>query len=47
MLRTCTQLLKSARPKALAVRSLSNYPIDDVLFGLNEEQIAVIIYRLP
>lgn len=44
MLRTCNQLLKNVTSKALSVRTMAHYPIDDVMFGLNEEQIAVNFY---
>ena len=43
MLRTCNQLLKNVTSKALSVRTMTHYPIDDVMFGLDEDQIAVNI----
>lgn len=41
MLRTCSNLLKNVATRHIAVRSMTHYPIDDVMFGLNEEQTAV------
>jgi hypothetical protein len=44
MLRTASKLLLNVTSRAsgtTSVRSLSHYPIDDEMFGLNSEQIAV------
>jgi len=41
MLRTCSKLLKNVTPKAFSIRTMTHYPIDDVMFGLNEEQTAL------
>lgn len=44
MLRTASQLLLNVTSRVsgiASVRNLSHYPIDDEMFGLNAEQIAV------
>lgn len=41
MLRTCSALLKNVTTKAVSVRTMTHYPIDDAMFGLNEDQTAV------
>lgn len=46
MLRTCGKLLKNVTSRAVSVRSMTHYPVDDLLFGLNEEQSAVSNFYL-
>jgi hypothetical protein len=41
MLRSAIKLFKNIKPSHGNFRTLSHYPIDDGLFGLTEEQIAV------
>jgi hypothetical protein len=41
MLRSVNRILKNVTPKMLSVRTMTHYPIDDAMFGLNEEQISV------
>lgn len=41
MLRSVTRLIGNVNPLGKSIRSLTHYPIDDALFGLTEEQIAV------
>ena len=41
MLRTCSNLLRNVTSRRISVRTMTHYPIDDVMFGLTEEQSAV------
>ena len=43
MLRSASKLLKNVTPKFQIGRTMTHYPIEDGMFGLTEEQIAVNI----
>lgn len=42
MLKNSVKILRNLTPRVITVRSLTHYPVDDVMFGLTEEQSAVI-----
>lgn len=42
MIQNVSKILRNVAPRVTAIRTMTHYPIDDVMFGLTEEQIAVI-----
>jgi hypothetical protein len=46
MFKSIAKCLKNVPTRFIAVRSMTHYPIDDVMFGLTDDQIAVNLNNL-